>query len=92
MLYIDNLDYGVRFGNATGGGTHVKVHPNTLAARADETGRIWIQNHELKEYVLNCCPVDEITLDGVVHASAENFVTVFNGAVAGVTVTTTLAP
>jgi hypothetical protein len=90
MLHIENIDaYSIRFGSHYGGGTHSKVLPKTLEARRDEIDRIWISHTDRSESVLNCAEVSNITLDGVVYTTGEEFVVAFNALMASSTPYTT---
>lgn len=92
MLYIDSLDNNTfRFSNQVGGGGYDKVLPKSYSAKADELNRITVAAKEEDEQLLNSVPFSEITLDGVVHTSAANFVAAFNAMQVNATVTTTTA-
>lgn len=98
MLHIENIDaYSIRIGDGYGGGTYFKVLPKSLEARKAADGRVWISHTEKKETIVNNEPVSEITLDGVVYGTGEEFVVAFNEVIASsteyaITTTTTTAP
>ena len=90
MLYIVNVDdcsftmYGDTVAQAG-----LKIMSKTgVLAKAQEPaynevqGRIRIYDAEKEEYLVNHKPVSDITLDGVVHATALEFVVAFNTMIA----------
>ena len=90
MLHIENIDaYSIRFGSHYGGGTHSKILPKTLQARRDEIDRVWISHTDKTESVLNCTEVSNITLDGTVYSTGQEFVVAFNALMASSTAFTT---
>lgn len=95
MLYIDDIGNNtIRFGDAAGGGTYPKFMANTLTARSDEMGRVWITDTVTEDGVLNCYDPTQINLEGSVYTVAGAFIQAFNAMIAEeamVTTTTTTA-
>ena len=97
MLYIENIDaYSIRFRSVTTAGTFSQVLPKSLEARKDTSDRVWISHTERKENIINNELPANVSLNGIVYGTAEEFVTAFNDNISSstpyTTTTTTAAP
>jgi hypothetical protein len=104
MLYIESIDdcNMSLHGNAVAQTGLKIVGKKEFLARANEPvynetyGRVTVYNINKDEKLVECKPVNEITLDGVVYGTAQTFVVAFNNLInlcccgeVGGTVTTT---